>query len=372
MKQKIAALILMGMVLAGCGKKAEEIIRPVETVNAVVSPESLVYEYPAVITADKEAPLAFRVAGPLKSVHAEVGTFVKAGDIIAEMDKRDYEIQLDAFKKKAAAAENVYNASKAVAENARKQFRRVETLYKEKAIPKKTYDEALAGTEAAAAAEMANLAQYQGAVQGVLNCENQLNDTILKAPYEGYISRKFFDAGTVVAAGTPVVAISSLGNNKVRISVSEDDLAKIKTISDAWLSYKGQDYKLILKDAGQAKGITKLAYPVTFAFAEKNDIPADSEGTAKLSFKNGNDKGILIPVEAVFEKNGEIKVWVYSDNQVTGKNIEIIKPYSEGKIIVTGIKAGEKIVTKGVHELTEGQKVNLFEPFSETNVGNLL
>ena len=41
-------------------------------------------------------------------------------------------------------------------------------------------------------------------------------------------------------------------------------------------------------------------------------------------------------------------------------------------VIVTGIKAGEKIVTKGVHELTEGQKVNLLEPFSETNVGDML
>ncbi len=373
MKKKIAVGILIMLMAAGCGEKTEPVIRPVEAVSAVSAPEALVYEYPAVIMADKEAPLSFRVAGPIKTMNVEVGTFVKEGDIIAEMDKRDYEVQLDAFQKKAVAAKNVYNASKAVAENARKQFKRVEALYKEKAIPKKSYDEALAGVQAAAAAELANLAQYQGAVQGVINCENQLKDTVLKAPYEGYISRKYFGAGTTAGAGMPVVAISSTGNNKVRISMSEEDVEKVKNISEAQLIFREKTYKLKLADAGLTKGIVKLAYPVTFEFMEEGkNIPVDSEGTVKLSFKNENTKGILIPIEAVFDKNGEIKVWVYKDNQVNGKTVNIVKPYSDGMVMVTGINEGEKIVTKGVHELSEGQKVNLLEPFSKTNVGDML
>lgn len=374
-KLKIVAGVIITLSFIGCGKEAEPIIRPVEAVTAVSSPENLVYEYPAVITADKEAPLAFRVAGPIKSMNVNIGSFVKEGDIIAEMDKRDYEIQLDAFKEKVIAAKNVYNASKAVSQNARKQFARVETLYKQKAIPKKTYDEALAGTQATAAAELASLAQYQAAVQGMKNCENQLNDTILKAPYEGYISRKYFDTGAVVDAGLPVVSISSVGNNKVKISVSEEDLSKMKDISQASLLYRGKEYKLTLSDAGQTKGLIKLAYPVVFEFADKTDtenIVTDSEGTVKISFKNDKEKGIIIPIEAVFEKNGAIKVWVYKDNQVSGKDIEIIKPYSEGMILVAGIEEGQKIVTKGVHELIEGQKVNLLEPFSKTNIGDML
>lgn len=375
MKQKLIVGILIGISLIGCGRKSEPIIRPVEAVSATISPEALVYEYPAVITADKEAPVAFRVAGPIKTMKVDVGSFVKAGDVIAEMDKRDYEIQLDAFKEKVVAAKNVYEASKAVADNARKQFSRVETLYREKAVPKKTYDEALAGVQAAAAAELANLAQYQGAVQGMTNCENQLNDTVLKAPYDAYVSRKYFDTGAVVDAGLPVVSLASLGNNKVKISVSEEDLVKMKNLSEARLSYKGKDYKLNLVDAGQVKGTLKLVYPVTFQFDKtesENNIPVDSEGIVKISFKNENDKGILIPIESVFEKNGVIKVWVYSDNQVNEKEIKIVKPYSDGLVMVTGIDEGQKIVTKGVHELTEGQKVNLLEPFSKTNVGDML
>ena len=65
------------------------------------------------------------------------------------MDKRDYEVQLKAFENKSKVAKGAYESAKAVAENARKQYQRVETLYKEKAIPKKSYDEALAGVKSA-------------------------------------------------------------------------------------------------------------------------------------------------------------------------------------------------------------------------------
>ncbi len=374
MKLKLITGILIAFIFAGCGHKEEPVIRPVETAEAVISPEVLVYEYPAVVIAEKEAPLGFRVAGPIEIMNVEIGSLVKKGDIIAEMDKRDYEIQLEAFTSKAAAAKNAYEAAKAVADNARKQFSRVETLYKEKAVPKKTYDEAMAGVKSASAAELANFAQYQAAEQGVSNCRNQLRDTQLTAPYDGYISRKYFTAGAVVNAGMPVVTISSLGNSRVRINVSENDVDKMENISEAWLSYKGTDYKLKLSDVGKVKGTVKLAYPVTFDFENNGkDISADSDGVVKVSFKNNSqDRGIIISAESLFEKNGEVKVWIYADNQVTGKTVQIIKPYSDGKVIVTGVNAGEKIVTKGVHELTEGQKVNLLEPFSKTNVGDML
>ena len=374
MKLKFVAGIIILLSFIGCEKKYEPVIRPVETKEAVFVPQSLVYEYPAVVTAEKEAPLAFRVSGPIKDMNVEVGSYVKEGDIIAEMDKRDYEVQQRAFHEKTIAAKNAYEAAKAVAENAREQFRRVETLYREKALPKKTYDEALAGVKAAAASELANLAVYQAAQEGEINSKNQLNDTILKAPYDGYISRKFLGAGAVAGAGIPVVSISSLGNSRVRISVSENDVEKMEKISSSSFYFNGKDYKLNLIDVGKVKGTIKLAYPVTFSFEEKIDnIPVDTNGMVKISFKTDlQDKEILIPAESLFEKNGEIMVWVYNENQVNSKKVNIIKPYSDGMIIVSGINAGEKVVTKGVHELMEGQKVNLLEPFSETNVGDIL
>lgn len=372
MKLKFIVGMMILFIFSGCGKKVEPVIRPVETKEAKLIPEKLIYEYPAVVIADNEAPLAFRVAGPIKTMNVEIGSYVKEGDIIAEMDKRDYEVQLKASTGKMMAAENAYKAAKAVAINAKEQFRRVETLYRAKAIPKKSYDEALAGVKAATAGELASFAQYEAAQQGEINSKHQLEDTILKAPYNGYISKKYLGAGAVTNAGLPVVAISSLGNSKIRINVSENEIEKMNNISEAYFIYNDKEYKLKLSDIGRVKGTVKLAYPVTFDFEENNKtIPSDSNGIVKISFKT-NEKGIIIPIESLFEKDEKVKVWIYKDSKVNEKDVNIVKPYSDGMVIVTGINEGDKIVTKGVHELIDGQTVNLLEPFSKTNVGDML
>ena len=162
-------------------------------------------------------------------MNVEVGTFVKEGDIIAEMDKiRDYEVQLDAFQKKKQWQLSVHNASKAVAENARKQFKRVEALYKEKAIPKNLMNTKLwQEYRQQQRQNLPILLSIRELFRKRDSCENQLKDTVLKAPYEGYISRKYFGAGTTAGAGMPVVAISSTGNNKVK-STSEEDVESKK------------------------------------------------------------------------------------------------------------------------------------------------
>lgn len=371
MKLKLIPIILM-LLIAGCGKEEKITIRPVMTETVKEIPENLNYEYPGIVSSEKESTLAFKIAGPIEKLNVEVGTFVKAGDVIAEMDKRDYNINLKAFENKVYAAKNGYEAAKAVAENAKKQFQRIEKLYKEKAIPKKTYDEVLANKESAAAGELAKFALYQEALQGLENCKNQLEDTDLKAPYDGYINKKFSDAGTVVAPGYPVVSISSIGKTKITIGVSEKDLANLYIGLKAEFLYKNNIYPIEISEIGRVKGTGNLSYPVTFKFLDENNIPIDSEGIVKLKFKNNLENGVLISAESIFERNGVPKVWIYENESVSEKNINLIKPYSEGKVLVTGLKNNQKIVSKGVHELSNGQKVKVLESFSTTNIGEVL
>lgn len=371
MKLKFLLLIL-SICIVGCGKEKETIIRPVETITAKMSVENIKSQYPAVVAPEKEALLSFRVAGPVEEFNVEIGSFVSSGSVIAKLDERDYNLQLEAFKNKELAGKNSYEATKAVAENARKQFVRVETLYREKAIPKKSYDEVLAGVKASKAKELATFAVYQEAMQGRINCENQLKDTSLVAPYDGYIKKKFVDVGSVVGAGIPVVSIASVGNHKIKINISENDLEKFNDVKEANFVYNDKKYPLKLEEVGQVKGATNTTYPVTFSFIEENNIPIDSQGSVDVTFAEEGKNGILVPCEALFEKDEKVNIWIYKEGQVTSKEVKIIRPYYDGQVIISGASSGEKIVTKGVHELSEGQKVNLLEPFSKTNVGEVL
>lgn len=60
------------------------------------------------------------------------------------------------------------------------------------------------------------------------------------------------------------------------------------------------------------------------------------------------------------------------NGKVTSKEVEMIAPYDNGKIIVSGVEVGDKVVTRGVHELSEEQKVNELPPFTDTNIGQVL
>lgn len=372
MKYKFLGFLITLTLISGCKKDIEPIIRPVETFQATLIPKTLEYKYPGVVSPDKETNLSFRVAGSIDEFNVEIGSFVSEGTVIAKLDQRDYNLQLEAYKNKETMAKNGYEAAKAISENAKKQFNRVDILNKEKAIPKKKYDEVLASYKAAISKERAMLSQYEEAKKAVENCQNQLKDTYLIAPYDGYIHKKFADNGSVVGAGFPIVGISSLGKTKVKINISEKEIDKFLDIKEASFIHNNKKYPLKLSDVSRVKSTLNLTYPVIFNFEKEFDIPVDSQGTVSVIFDSPEKTGIIIPVEAIFEKNNKPNVWIYKDGIVNSKNIEIVKPYLDGMIIVKNINLGDKIVTRGVHELSENQKVNLLEPFSKTNIGNVL
>ena len=210
MKLKFVAGIIILLSFIGCEKKYEPVIRPVETKEAVFVPQSLVYEYPAVVTAEKEAPLAFRVSGPIKNMNVEVGSYVKEGDIIAEMDKRDYEVQQRAFHEKTIAAKNAYEAAKA----------RYQALVAQKQAALSQYAETSKKTTGAEAAILRKEADLDLA-------KLNLSYTVLTAPYNGYMGRRTLEPGQYVPAGQ---TISYLVRNKdkwITANYKETQIANI-------------------------------------------------------------------------------------------------------------------------------------------------
>lgn len=373
--KKISVILIMLTFVIGCGKKNEsELVVPIQTVNSTKAPRELKYEYPGVVIADKDTPISFRVAGPIVKMDVQVGDFHKKDQVIAKIDNRDYQVQVNYFEKEVKAAKNVYLASVAIAENASSQYERVEKLYKAKSISKKSYDQVLAGMKSSAASELASLAQYEASLEGLKTAKNRLADTELKAPFDGYINAKYFDVGSVVAPGTPIVSISSDKDSKIKINVAEKDLIKIKEIVRSEFLLKNNKYLLEIDTIAKVKGFGKISYPVVFKF-DKNidkDILIDSEGVVQLTFKNSKKDSILIPSSSLFKRKGAIMIWIYKDGNIETREVSNVIPYDNGMVIVSGIDEGEKIVTKGVNSLSENQKVKLLKEFSDTNNGKIL
>ena len=172
-------------------KKVQEKTAVVKIDTARAYGHAVRLEFPGKVTAAQETNLAFQVAGKLRKIHGDAGTFIRKGQVIAELDDRDYKLQL-------SAAEAEYNSIKAEAE-------RVFALYRDSATTAANYDKARYGLEQISA-------KYE-------NCRNQLADTKLTAPFDGYVQKTDYDAPAIMGAGMPVVCFISAGNPEVEINI---------------------------------------------------------------------------------------------------------------------------------------------------------
>ena len=141
--------------------------------------------------AAQDISTAFRVSGTIQKIHVEDGACVRTGQLLAELDPADYQVQLDA-----TAAE--YEQIKAEAE-------RVMALYKENGTTPNANDKAVYGLKQITA-------KYQ-------HHKDQLAYTRLYAPFDGFVQKHLFETHETVGAGMPVISMISAGIPEVEINL---------------------------------------------------------------------------------------------------------------------------------------------------------
>lgn len=366
MNKKWICIFMISFLLIACEKNGEkEKIRPVKIQEIGVNlSQEILSEYPSSIQAKQEAMLSFQVPGKIEKILVSLGDRVKKGQVLAKLEEQDYHLNLEANAQK-------YEASKAVAENARLQFERVKTLYQNNAIPKKDYDMALAQYKSAIAAEKANQA-------GLSHAANEVYYGDLIAPYDGIVSKKMTEAGMVVAAGTPILSISSEDVSELTIQVPAKELEKIKEAQRYYFILeedKSKTYPLTLKTISFTPDITKSTYPIVFQLERDNikNLYAGMSGTVVVALKKEENSKILLPISAIFEENGSFVYLYGKENKAEKREVKLGDLQGNGEIqIISGLKTGDKVIIAGVSSIHEGQVIKALPPTTDTNVGNLL
>ncbi len=308
-------------------------------------------QYPGKIKPATEVNLAFRVAGPILHFPVQEGQFVKKGQLIAEIDPRDYKIQL-------AATQAEYDQVKAQAD-------RVKELYKRNSVTPNDYDKAISGLKRITAKLAAN--------------RNALKDTRMVAPFDGYIQKKFYDNHETVDAGYPIVSFLNTAHFEVNADIPATDYIRQNQFAGFSCTvdvYPNQPIPLKLLEIVPKSNMNQL-YQARFRLEPPQDlhVAAGMSVNITINYLSGKQNLVLVPVTAVFDKNGNSMVWVYSpeSHQIKARQVTTKAVRSNGTMEITsGLKPGELIVTAGVHSLKEGQKVQPLAPVSKTNVGGLL
>lgn len=329
-------------------KADEEAVVRIDTVRV---PEGAVeLQYPGHVVAATEANVSFKVAGTLKRVLVSEGDYVKAGQLIAEIDPVDYKVQL-------SATEAEYAQIKADAE-------RVMGLYQDGGTTASNYDKARYG-----------LQQIEAKLQ---NHRNQLAYTRLVAPFSGRVQKRYFMGGENVSAGLPIMKILSDNALEMEINlpaVSYLNRDKFNSYSCTFDVLPGVRVPLTLIGISPEANANQL-YTMRLALPKQSGRVAPGMSSwVSIVMTDSIGAVSCVPTTALVEQDN--KAFVYAYKQSAGKvsqvPVSVQTLHTDGTVEVVGdIKPGDLVVSTGVHHLKDGQKVRLMAPVSKTNIGGLL
>ena len=349
------SVFLLLALLSACSEHpvAPEPIRAVRVMAVAAAPITAQQEYAAELLPQAESRLGFRVGGKVVRRTVQVGQQVKAGQLLAQLDGVDYRLAADASKAQVASAQ-------ANLELASAEFKRYTGLREQNFISAAELERREANYKAALF--QLQQTQAQAASQG-----NQTAYTSLFADVSGVVTAVDMELGQVVGAATPVVRVAQDGPRDAVFAVPEDTVGSIQLGMPA-------DVRVWASGAvlpGVVREIAPSADPVTRTFTVKvvlksKESPPLGTTVSVLPRFNASaaSEGIKLPTSALYRAGERTAVWVLDGSSMTVKKTEIALGGVQGSevLVTSGIKAGDQIVTAGVHVLTDGQKVAIYQP----------
>jgi len=352
----LIVVFLLVVLTSSCKEKAEEKKEPsvkyVKVLKIGEQSGSKTQSFPGMSQAVREVKLAFRVSGPLCRLPVDTGQYVKKGELIAEIDPRDYRVNVNAVKAQ-------LNVLKAQFVESELQYNRYKNLYAQQAAEKAVYDRVKAGYESLKA-------QVAATVEKLQTAENALFDTKLLAPFSGYVDTKHVENYDNVKAKASIVSFLDCSSIEVVTGVPEELLAEgidLTEFSCSFDAYKDKSFKADFKELGRKPQKSNQTYPLTVILKD-NDSKMIKPGMAaaiSVTFKNENEKEfICIPNTSLVSLNkDENYVFIYEDKSKTVKKQKVLigKLTSRGVEIKSGLLPGQVIVTAGAGFLNDNQKV---------------
>ena len=342
------------LMLFGCSTQIDE--KPIESIKYVKVEQIADHQiadrlvFNGTIKEKSLTSISFRVGGPMTKLLVKQGDYVKIGELIAEIDKRDYELQVQ--------------STKAQFDQLQGEHERYKQLFEKGKIPANSYEKIESG--------------YLMAKTAYENALNKLKDSELRAPVSGYIYEKFVENFQTVNSGQAVVSIIDLSQLEVIISIPESQLSKIRNSNKNLLEVKNANVSnlpvSILSIGEKAKD--DGMFEMKFVFNNSSNLNISPGMSAEISMLCNQQASIInIPAAAVFYEENKTCVWVYDSisKVVKKRNVNIKNISSGGKVeVLSGLNSNDIIVIAGIRSLHENQLVQPVQPQSPTNIGGLL
>jgi multidrug efflux system membrane fusion protein len=346
----------------GKGGRGDPASRPQPVVAAQARQGSIdvVLDALGTVTPRNIVTVRSRVDGQLINIAFREGQMVKAGDLLAEIDPRTYQVQL-------TQAQGQMAKDQALLANARVDLQRYQTLLAQDSIAKQQVD-----------TQEALVRQYQGVIdadQGAVDSAKlQLSFTRITAPIAGRVGLRQVDPGNMIHASDAngLVVITQMQPTTVVFPVPEDNLPRVmkRLQSGDTIAVEALDRsqkvqlgtgKLVTADnqIDTTTGTVKLKAE----FANENGILFPNQFVNVRMPVERRDNVVLVPSAAVQRGSPGTYVYVVNDDQtVTVTPIKVGAVQGETTEVQNGLRAGAHVVVDGADKLRDGAKVELIDP----------
>ena len=382
-----AVCVLAGLCLSGCKpRQAPPVAGPAEVAVVTVKSERVVLttELPGRINAFLVAEIRPQVSGLLQKRLFEEGSYVKAGDILYQIDPSQYQAAYNEAKAALAMAESQIALAEANLPAIRSRAERLKGLVNIRAVGQQDSDDA----DAALRQAEANLAVRKTAVEvnraAMESAAINLSYTPIKAPISGRIGKSNITVGSMVTAyqPTPLAVIQQLDPIYVDVTQASAELLRLRrSLEGGELKRSGagqRKVRLLLEDGTQ--------YPATgtLQFRDVTVDPTTGSVTLRLVFSNPrqillpgmfvravveegvNEQALLVPQQAVTRdpKGNAIALLVGKDNTVEQRTLTLDRAIEDQWIVTSGLTPGDSVIVEGVQNVRAGNTVRAV-PYEE-------
>lgn len=339
--------IICSIALSACSKKTAEVEdSPFVMVTQPKSSQDELKSYAGDVQARQQTALAFRVAGQITERYADVGDRVKVGQVLAKLDVKDAQLQLNAAKAQLDSAQSA-------AQIAEQEFKRYQQLLPINAVSRSQYD--VAENQYKASISTLKQAQSNYAVSG-----NQTRYNQLVANKNGVITQRDIEVGQVLTAGQPAYQLAIDGDREVVIGVPEQAISQIKVGQSAWVSLwsNPQDkFAAYVRELSPAADQSRT-FSVKVALKEGQSLIQLGQ-SARVFFNQSTQDRLSVPLSSISASDQQAYVWTVKSDQTLHKVPVMIGAYARDSVpVLSGLQASDWVVVGGVHLLQEKQKIH--------------
>jgi RND family efflux transporter MFP subunit len=351
----VILILLLSMAvpaLIACGKKEKkaekERLVNVQVWEAQKKQIRPYLETTGTLKAYEEVTVSSEVDGIVRKITVDEGTPVNARMLLVEINEVDYMLE---WKRSDAALKQ----AQASLVNAKAEYQRKETLYKEELITRQQFDDMVAKIALAEA-------EVDRAKASLETSREKLSRTKVYSPLVGAVKEKKISVGDYVRNGTPLLQLIKIDPLKLDFTTSEKDAFLLKIGQEVEFSVESYPGK-------QFKGKINLIYPhveeKTRTLQAEAIVPNPGHLLkagyfAKASvYTSSLRDGILCPLTALIHDDKTIRVFVVEGDKARERNVLLGRKFGEFVEIIEGLKEKEKVVVTGQNNLSEGVKVNV-------------